>query len=798
MKRKAHFPGFFLPILCTAMLILSSCTGTVAPGSGTESDAVTSEVPTETAEPLMLTSPEGKSLYLVVRADNASEAGVSASMTLLRELKKYAPDFEITTDWDRNPKKSDYEILIGKTTREGKDGIPDFDVAALGEDGYVIKAVGTKIIISGGGDAGTEAAVAEFIKMITELDKTNGIAIPSDLCIIHSGSALCTGIVIDGRPFTAFGVTVADGDKEGTGAAEAVKALLFGKMGVIFNEAESGTPGGPTGGVFLIRGNEGATNIEISVKNGNLFITGNSRTGFFRGLRDWAEAVKTEGPLKLSEGYSYKVEYGSFVTYEDYGAKGDGKTDDIEAIIAAHAAANEKKLPVLTRESAEYYIGGGDTAAVIRTDTDWSISKITIDDRNVKTVSKEVFLVPSDYSWTAVTGVKFLKAGADSIGFAPGAPSLVTAVNSNVKQYIRYGANQNSGAGMQDYILVDKDGNVDPSTPILWDFDTLTQLSYKPIEPERLFIKGGIITTIANSGHESAYYYRGIRIYRSSTTVDGLTHYVTGEGSDGQPYYGILILHSTVDCEAVNVTFTGHKTYKKIGSAGTSVSMGTYDITTTASIGFRATNCRQTNDINNSTYWGVFASNYCKNIEFDGCVFSRFDAHQGVCNVTLKNCSFGHQGVNLIGHGTALIENCRIFSSTFVNLRNDYGSTWNGDLIIRNCSYFPKNGAKADAVIIGGSNPGSHWFGYDCYLPRNILIEGLFIKDSNASSAGSPYLFSNMNSNFNSPTYKAEYPMIMPESITVSGLVTSSGKQFTVSPNAYMFAGVKINYTAGE
>ena len=48
-------------------------------------------------------------------------------------------------------------------------------------------------------------------------------------------------------------------------------------------------------------------------------------------------------------------------------------------------------------------------------------------------------------------------------------------------------------------------------------------------------------------------------------------------------------------------------------------------------------NCTQTNDINDRTYWGVMASNYSKNLLYDNCVWSRFDAHMGVANATIRN-----------------------------------------------------------------------------------------------------------------------------------------------------------------
>ena len=44
------------------------------------------------------------------------------------------------------------------------------------------------------------------------------------------------------------------------------------------------------------------------------------------------------------------------VSYEDFGAVGDGKTDDFDAIARAHAYANENNLEVKVRGKT-YYIG---------------------------------------------------------------------------------------------------------------------------------------------------------------------------------------------------------------------------------------------------------------------------------------------------------------------------------------------------------------------------------------------------------------------------------------------------------
>ena len=45
-----------------------------------------------------------------------------------------------------------------------------------------------------------------------------------------------------------------------------------------------------------------------------------------------------------------------FVTYLDFGAKGDGVTDDFKAIYEAHEYANKNGLTVKTDDGKTYYI----------------------------------------------------------------------------------------------------------------------------------------------------------------------------------------------------------------------------------------------------------------------------------------------------------------------------------------------------------------------------------------------------------------------------------------------------------
>jgi len=99
--------------------------------------------------------------------------------------------------------------------------------------------------------------------------------------------------------------------------------------------------------------------------------------------------------------------------------------------------------------------------------------------------------------------------------------------------------------------------------------------------------------------------------------------------------------------------------YQTIGAAGVTDSMGSYDISVNRVLNLSFVNCSQTNDINDSRYWGIIGSNYRKNLVYDYCTFSRFDAHMGVANATIRNSTLGHQRINAIGSGTLTVENPR-------------------------------------------------------------------------------------------------------------------------------------------
>ncbi len=258
-------------------------------------------------------------------------------------------------------------------------------------------------------------------------------------------------------------------------------------------------------------------------------------------------------------------------------------------------------------------------------------------------------------------------------------------------------------------------------------------------------------------------------------------------------YGGFIHISECCFVKVENCILTGHKTYETIGNAGKPVSMGSYDLLVNRALNVSFVNCTQTNDIDDRKYWGILGSNFCKNLLYDGCKLSRFDAHQGVANATIRNSTLGHMGINAIGSGTFLVENSVIRGGSIVNLRNDYGSSWEGDLIIRNCLFVPRESAQQKVQLIAGYNSGLHDFGYPCTMPTRIAIENLKIDDSKLTdSYPGPAIFMDFNPEMKDESYTEKFPYQITKEVILKNVKATSGKDLRLSDNAYMFRNVKV------
>ena len=122
--------------------------------------------------------------------------------------------------------------------------------------------------------------------------------------------------------------------------------------------------------------------------------------------------------LNISPQTITKLKANGFVRYSDFGARGDGKKDDINAIAVTHAFANEHGLPVKADEEASYYISGKEQIVIIKTNTDFGSANFIIDDTEVENRNAPIFIVKSDLKPFKPEGVSKLKKHQKKIKIA--------------------------------------------------------------------------------------------------------------------------------------------------------------------------------------------------------------------------------------------------------------------------------------------------------------------------------------------------------------------------------------------
>ncbi len=476
-----------------------------------------------------------------------------------------------------------------------------------------------------------------------------------------------------------------------------------------------------------------------------------------------------------------------YLRYEDFGAIGDGKTDDFAAIISCHEEANRTGTPVKCTDGAKYYIGGKDASAIIKTDVDFGTAEFIIDDRKLERIQSYVFSVQSDNPTLEIT-IPSINRGQDKLDIGLSGSYYVRVYNDEKNIFIRKGLNMNNGTATQDCFIVDTDGNIYPSVD--WDYPVVTRATARCADDKPITIKGGIFKTIANQ-EESFYRYhqRGFEINRSHVTICDFKHYVEGELDHGAPYHGFIRTNEAYDVTIKDATITPRFIYRTASKIpGKDVPMGSYDLSFFASIDVRCINVHQTIDINDERYWGIYTSNFCKNLYLENCTFSRFDAHQGVTNVTIRNCRLGHQNIQLIGFGEFIMENTEVYSRwALVSLRGDYGSTFNGNITVKNCVWI--HNGNNNAAIIAGNNTGDHDYGYTCFMGKNILVDGLKVINENKIPDKMLFALNSYDGNYE-PGKPFAY--VTPETVTVKNVTLDEGFTFAKTANDNAYTGTAI------
>ncbi len=740
--------------------------------------------------------PLDTSLYLPITMDGKPEITVVSSYSKAAEYaaayKKLMAYFtsagiKLTVRYEVSDDPNTPELIIGE--RVNASGDLYIDPHSLGDEGYAIRVVGEKIIIAGGSTDSLVDAIELFISSVLKLDDeatdVKNLAVARSTDIFIRQYYPITSISVGGSDLAGYDIVCDTENAEEKECADKLHNILYDNAGYWLDVKK--TSNKPS---IRIQKTEsaGEYSLKVYVSGTDLVIEYSYPVLFSEAFDEFVkDFLASSEERKLAFDGDVYLPRVAPILYSDFGAVGDGVTDDYEAIKAAHDQANKTGQTVIAESGRTYYLGQHISPITVKTDTVWSGATFIIDDSTIAPTDSirtaAVFLIERDSYATPVTGITSLSKGQTNVGMTFDGPTLLYLVYDGHKQYIRYGANADSGASQQEIILVDKDGNVDPSTPILWEYPFLSSVAAYPVDDKPITLTGGIFITIANQApREYTYYSRNIAIKRSGVTVDGLVHLIEGEGDTGAPYNGFISISYCNNTLVKNTTLTGHKVYKLSSDANNS--MGTYDISISNANNVTFKDCRQTNSITDATYWGIMGSNYCKNLTYDGCVFSRFDAHKGTHNATIINSEIGHQRLNIIGSGLLIVENTIVHSNNLINLRNDYGSTWEGDIILRNVTL---NNTNSTPTLIH-ANWYNHYFGYTCYLPANITIDGVTLAKGNTF-----YVLPNLQTGIDQSTVDGnenKNPVVLTKKIIIKS--NPNSYNYYVSSNNILFGDVEV------
>ena len=739
---------------------------------------------------------EGVANFQIVCSNELSTMATSKVGKMKTTFAGLGIDVDRVLDNEDNVK--DCEILIGNVTSRGDKYFVDGH--DYGAEGYVIKIIDSKIIINAGSDDMLILAIDKFLDDIIEIDDgekdfENLVMLASQQVEKIQDDYKITSLSVDGKDMKGYTLAVNKDNEYHMEAAKLIQETMYEDAGYWFEIVDLDKANDTSIIIKTVAKGavEGGFKISASPQKQLLIECGydnmiKSATEYF--IVDNIEVLRGDVDLK---GTVYTKDI-SVVYYKDFGAVGNGVTDDFFAIKAAHDFANISGQTVKAERGKTYYIHetrddkGTANNIVIKTNVDWCNAKFIIDDYDISAEKgstdarrgKNIFNIASDYANTEITdqnilnGLAGIGEGTTKLNLKLGYPALITIYNDNHLVYRRYGYSQQDGEPQSEVLLIDAEGNIDESTPFMFDYEVVTSVKVHRLDVEPITVKNGTVTTMAShvflSDKATAYITRGMGVSRPGTVIENVKHYVEGElswtdedkaaGRKGSFYKGFFTATGTNDVLFKNCVLTGRRAYshssydfkaeyvnkvRLVGCTQSNFYLRLKDDGTTEpacdikfdSNGVPTVTPHSGDDVYLSMSpnpegpyqfcWGIAGTNYSKNIEYINSVLSRYDAHCGVLNGKVVGTTINTFA--LVGKGDFLIENSTWISAvnvsddrdSVITLRSDYGSPWNGTITIRDTKATAPD--KSDFYLVEHSY--RNWdYGYTRHFP-NIVVDNL-------------------------------------------------------------------------
>ena len=460
---------------------------------------------------------------------------------------------------------------------------------------------------------------------------------------------------------------------------------------------------------------------------------------------------------KLAADGAEKYDYETFTSKFDKSAN----SDNYYSIKAAHDCANKYGKPVVVSNNKTYniymksYSENPLESIKVRTNTDLGNSTIYIHDESdiIKKsgMSGYIYEIINDESRKKISANSFVNNiafGRSISQFSGMGDALVTIKDNNRKVFKRSGSNETTdGGGNSAYDVFRVDNNGKILDPLFWSYNTIDtndnninkniEIYIYKISKNQLIFRNAHFYNIVDSSDYSSddvytnygYANRGILLKRSNSVINNVYHGFVNENHEliNNTTYGYNGFFSIGT--SANITLNTLKVQAlKVNSAHRS----SYDLYFNGVAGINITDVRMNefdgeNQLKDKNYWGVTGTNFSKNVVYDRCSLNRIDTHRGVYNLTVNDSEIGVYGLNQIGYGDMNVNRVKVkHTNQFIRLRDDYGSSWNGNINVNNCEIMPDNDNPAyliSAKITYDKDGYVHDYGYDLRIP-NVNLNG--------------------------------------------------------------------------
>ena len=813
MKNTGKILAVFLSLI--AVLSLFACgggdgrceNGCVDKNLDNVCDVCNKEMPAAVIEDLALVA-GGKANFQIVIAKNASsDIRMAIDKSIVKPMKTNSGiTVNPVTEGSNADTPQEIEILVGDVANRGDEYL--FPRSVFGSEGYTVRIVGKKVVINAGSDKVLKSTIESFAKNVlraTSKSVTNVTMTKDDMKTEVISDYDITALKLNGSDMKGYVIATDLTNKLYKSAALKIRDTVYEKTGYYFEVVSK--ENAPEKTIYLNKADKvfGEESFNATVSDKALVISCSFDNMLTKAVDAFIEeTINGKTGIVNFSGTVFEKDI-SVVYYEDFGAVGNGIADDFKALYDTHVFANECGQTVMATAGKTYYLCDSKmgTATIktipIKTNVDWNGATIIVDDRNLSgdpdhatfaMASTNIFeILPDDaHAKFDITDKSVLESIVDA-GLNPKTTTvnlgltnwdgdvMIIPYSSSHKVFRRLNYSQFTGNDMHEIIVVKANGEIDPSTPIMFNYSSLYKIEvYKLDADSAITVENGNIRTLSSKlnhmdsleGYTSSYIKRGINVKRSYTTVKNIKHSVVEgitlkerieEGIEGASYQGMFCAEYahqvTFDsCEIPGrMCYNNQSTYNiKIDRTNkvvfkncvqpnfwVTVDPLTYEITNATDKNGNKTNQNailgRTAVSGKTLQWGVGGSNYCKNLEYIDSTLTRYDAHAGLYNGKIIGCNI--TDIELTGFGQFILEDTTLYSlvsptsnkdnysNVIIPMRADYGYTWDGEILIKDVDFYILTSHSTYIMSHGYRN---WYFGYTA-AAANLVVDNLTLYD---------------------------------------------------------------------